>query len=402
MLTYKTKLIFENQKGKDFWKGQMSLAKECYNHVAKVAFEEHLPLKLMAFHNRLYRELRELFSELPAQMCIKQYKAVLANYRTAKQNKVKLEKPLEMKNPAVWLDKRLYSNLTRESFKLATGDRNKRSEVKFVLYPKFVEMSERYRMCDPLLKYEEATDTFYACVPFLTLDTTPIPESLIGVDLGMKRIATLSDGTAITDKEYLARRRRIRHNKSMLRRHRKNSHSATTKLRTLRRREYGYSKDFCHRVANEILSRNGSVIVMEDLTKIKQTTSKTKEGYRKTRHNNRMGQVPFYQLRSILTYKAPLLGKRVETVSPEYTSQVDCRTQSRNGCRRQGCRFYTADGMVFDADWNAAINISNRYHPTPFRLPIDGQLNFVGRHRQQANSGLRKQDLQAAMSLAWR
>ena len=76
------------------------------------------------------------------------------------------------------------------------------------------------------------------------------------------------------------------------------------------------------------------------------------------------------------------------------------RTQSRDGCRRQGCRFYTADGKVFDADWNAAINISNRYHPTPFRLPIDGQLNFVGRHRQQADSGLRKQDLQAAMSSA--
>jgi hypothetical protein len=63
-----------------------------------------------------------------------------------------------------------------------------------------------------------------------------------------------------------------------------------------------------------------------------------------------MSQVPFYQLKQILTYKAPLRGKRVETVSPQYTSQMDCRNNSKEGCTRKGCRFYTADGMVFDAD----------------------------------------------------
>ncbi|MBR3320916.1 MAG: transposase, partial [Exiguobacterium sp.] len=71
--------------------------------------------------------------------------------------------------------------------------------------------------------------------------------------------------------------------------------------------------------------------------------------------NNAISQVPFYQLKQILTYKAPLRGKRVETVSPENTSRMDCRTQSTDGCRRQGCRFHAADGRVFDADWNAAI-----------------------------------------------
>jgi transposase len=80
----------------------------------------------------------------------------------------------------------------------------------------------------------------------------------------------------------------------------------------------------------------------------------------------------------------------VETVSPEYTSQEDCRTQSKIGCLRKGCRFYTADGLVFDADWNAAINICNRYskHPTSFNLPLDGRLNLVGRLRQNANRGM--------------
>ena len=144
-------------------------------------------------------------------------------------------------------------------------------------------------------------------------------------------------------------------------------------------------KDFCHRVANEILKHDGSVIVMEDLSKIKRNTSKTEDGHKRKRHNNAISQVPFFELKRILTYKAPLVGKRVETVPPQYTSQMDCRTQSTDGCVRKGCRFYTADGKVFDADWNAAVNICNRKHPTPFDLPLDGGLNFVGRHCQDAN-----------------
>ena len=428
MQTYKTKLVFDNQKARAFWVRQMCVVRDCYNYVSKIAFDEKTPLNLKVYHNRFYRAERETFPDLPAQMCIKVYKQVLANYRTVADQKKKEaqedarkrkwfekkglpvsqkepdddeeEKPIEMKNPSIGLDKRLYSNLTRESFKLSDGESKRRSLVSFVLYPKFVEMASKYRMCDPALQYDEKNDVFYACVPFLTLDTTPLPESYLGVDLGMKRIATLSDGTAIVDKDYLARRRRIRHNKSIFRRHKKKSHSARRKLNTLRCRERNMCKDFCHHVANEILKHDGSVIVMEDLSKIKKRTATTDEGHKRKRHNNAMSQVPFFQLKQILTYKAPLIGKRVETVPPHYTSQEDCRTQSKEGCVRKGCRFYTADGMVFDADWNASINICNRKHPTPFRLPLDGRLNFVGRRRQHANRGSGQPDLQAARSLA--
>ena len=395
MLTYKTKLLFESGEVRTFWVERMCLIRDCYNLAAKIVFDEKIELGMMPFHKRLYREERNRFPSLPAQMCIKVNQQVLANYKTIRANNVKLEKPLEMKNPSIGLDKRLYSGMTRESFRISTGDRNKRTEVKFVLYPKFNEMASKYRMCDPNLQYDERSGDFYACIPFLAIDTTPLTETYIGVDLGMKRIATLSDGTAIADKDYLSRRRRIRHNKSMFRRHKNKSHSARRKLNAIRRRERNMCKDYCHRVANEILRHDGSVIVMEDLSKIKRTTATTKDGHKRKRHNNALSQVPFYELRRILTYKAPLVGKRVETVSPEYTSQEDCRTQSREGCVRKGCRFYTADGKVFDADWNAAINICNRHHPTSFVLPLDGRLNFVGRHSQDANRESGKPILQA-------
>ena len=389
MRTYKVKLKFDNPQTYDLWVDRLHLVRDCYNYASNIIFNEKLQLGLKPIHSRLYYELRDKFKELPSQMCIQVERALISNYKSVRSNGHKIDKPIQMKHPSIQLDKRLFSNLTRESFKLSNGDGNHRSEVRFVTYPKFNELAEMYKMCDPKLAYNDDTGVFYACVPFLDIPPTPHEDSYLGVDLGIKRIATLSDGTSYSDKKYLANRRKIRHNKRILQKHKKHSHSAKTKLRKLRRKEANVSKNMCHHLSNEILKHNGSVIVMEDLTKIKQSTSKTKNGYKRTRHNNMFSQVPFYQLRQILTYKALLKGKRVETVSPEYTSRQDCRTQSGVGCKRIGCRFYTKDGMVFDADWNASINIMNRYkHSNSFNLPIDGRLNLIDRPLQQANSSM--------------
>ena len=110
--------------------------------------------------------------------------------------------------------------------------------------------------------------------------------------------------------------------------------------------------------------------------KITTESGETKEINRK-RHNNRFGQVALKQLQSALEYKAPLVGKRVATVEPAYTSQNDCRGIAKG--KRLGTRYYAADDLVLDADWNAAINIANRYRPSTFELPICGKLNLGGR-----------------------
>ena len=386
MRTYKVKLLFDNPQTYDLWVDRLHLVRDCYNYASTIIFNEKIQLGLKPIHSRLYYELRDKFKELPSQMCIQVERALISNYKSVRSNGHKIDKPIQMKHPSIQLDKRLFSNLTRESFKLSNGDGNHRSEVRFVTYQKFNELAEMYKMCDPKLVYNDDTRVFYACVPFLDIPTTPHEDSYLGVDLGMKRIATLSDGTAYSDKKYLANRRRIRHKKRILQSHKKHSHSARTKLRKLRRKETNVSKNMCHHLANEILKTDKSILVMEDLSGIKQTTSRTKDGCKRTRHNNMMSQVPFYQLKSILTYKAQAIGKMVVTVSPEYTSQEDCRTNQRTG-KRCGCRYYCNDGIVLDADWNASINIMNRYkHSNSFKLPIDGRLNLIDRVCQQPNS----------------
>ena len=386
MKTYKAKLMFSNQEIYDFWIRQLCLVRDCYNYSSNIIFNEKVQLGLKSFHNRLYKEQREKFPELPAQMCIRVYKALLSNYKTLKSNKHKIDEPIQMKRPAIQLDKRLYSKMTRTSFKLGHGQSNKREDVLFLTYPKFDEMMENYHICDPTLQYNEETGELYGCFPFLNSFPIQANDDCIGIDLGLKRIATLSDGRAYSDKKYLSNRRKIRHNKRMLQKHKKHSHSAKTKLKKLRRKEANVSKNFCHHLANEILKTDKSILVMEDLSGIKQTTSRTKDGCKRTRHNNMISQVPFYQLKSILTYKAQAIGKMVVTVSPEYTSQEDCRTNQRTGTRK-GCRYYCNDGIVLDADWNASINIMNRYkHSNSFSLPIDGKLNLIDRVCQQPNS----------------
>ena len=103
--------------------------------------------------------------------------------------------------------------------------------------------------------------------------------------------------------------------------------------------------------------------------------------------------MPFYLLLEILSYKALLKGKKVVTINPYNTSQDDYRGIEKG--IRKGCRYYASDGKVFDADWNASINIATRYskrkeamsikHPVSFKEPIDGSLNLTGRLYQLAN-----------------
>ena len=52
-------------------------------------------------------------------------------------------------------------------------------------------------------------------------------------------------------------------------------------------------------------------------------------------------------------------GSAVVLVNPAYTSQIDSRTGCLDG-KRQGDRFYCSDGVVLQADQNAARNVLAR------------------------------------------
>jgi putative transposase len=229
-------------------------------------------------------------------------------------------------------------------------------------------MFSKYMPCDPLIFIKD-NRVFLSTsfdVPAILIKN----DTILGVDLGMRRLVTTSNGDCIKSTEYLSYKRKIRYLKRTFQS--KNTKSAKRHLKRLKRKEFNFSKNYIHHLANKILETDKSIIVMEDLTKIK-----TKKN--KYQNLNKKSQIPFYLLRTILTYKAPQNAKQVVTVDPSFTSKDDCRKLQRG--ERKGCRYYAVDGKILDADWNAAINIANKYseHPISFNDPLDGKLNLIGR-----------------------
>jgi len=384
-LTYNARLLMGNTDFKKFdtFLGQAQLA---YNWCAEYLKLHNVPLDIKSVHRAVYDIMRSTYKVLPAQCVIRIYKEVLAALRSIKSNKHEEAKTPERKNKAMRLDKRLYSNLSNEGISLTGFEKNKRKFFAIESYPVLDELFSKHTTTDPLVFTRNGE-------PWLSI-TFEIPQGIVadglavGIDLGMKRFAVSSDGIVFDDKAYKARRRRLRFLKSNLKA--KGTKSAKRKLKRLKRKERGQSKDFMCRMANAIIASSGDAthIVLENLKKIKKNTSKNEQGFKKKRHNNAFSQVALAKFREILTYKAALTGKRVVTVSPKWTSQIDSRNGKRDG-KRHGCRYYCSDGIVLDADWNAARNIAIRSkHPTSNILPLDGKLQFfVGRCKSMHQCG---------------
>lgn len=365
-LTYNIELI-TNQEEKEQIVSFLTLQKDIVNYISANIFNKKPILSLKIIHDQNYNLVKTEYSNAPSQLIIKSEQEALSNYKTLKSNKHKIDEPVLKHNLSVRLDKRLYSNFTQTSIKLNIG-LDKRVIFKFKLYDKVVELFSKYKPSDPLM-FVKHNRIFLACT-FEIPETLIKDETILGIDLGMRRMFTTSDGDSLSSSEYLKTKRKIRYLKRCLQS--KGTKKSKKHLKKAKRKEFNYSKNYTHHIANSILKTDKSIIVMEDLSKIK-----TKKN--KYQNLNAKSQIPFFMLRTILTYKAPLHGKKVVTVNQSYTSLNDCRNLE-NGIRK-GCRYYAVDGCVYDADWNASINIANRYseHPIPFRLPVDGGLNFVGR-----------------------
>lgn len=366
-----------------FWLGLLSETRDAYNLCSDIIVSDKVKIGLTAVHNACYDRLRAAFPSLPSQAVIRVQKEVLQAFKSRKSNKHSGGNPHKA-SLSLTLDKRLYSNFTAEGISLTSGKSNCRERFTFRPYPKIAEMFATSVAKDPTMFYRDGS--LWLSIPFDVQEIMVQNDRSVGVDLGMKRFFVTSEGKYFSDKEYLKERRKLRYLKRCLQS--KGTKSAKSHLKRISRKERNISKNECHKAANALLqSTDCGYIIMEDLSKIKVKTSKSVDGFKRKRHNNALSQVPFYMFNQILAYKATLAGKQVASVSPVNTSQNDCRSGSKSGTRK-GCRYYTYDGFVFDADWNASVNIALRAdHPTSTPLPIDGRLvALVGRAPSAAQS----------------
>ncbi|MEG4486357.1 RNA-guided endonuclease TnpB family protein [Microcoleus sp. D2_18a_B4] len=180
--------------------------------------------------------------------------------------------------------------------------------------------------------------------------------SIVGVDLGIKALATLSTGEVITGaksyKQYAAKLSRMQwHN-----RHKvigsSNGKKAQVKIARLHRKIANIRKNTLHNLTT-LLAKNHGTVVMEDLN-----VSGMMANHKLAASIADMG---FYEFRRQLTYKCELYGSKLVVVDRWFPSSKIC---SNCGIKKETLFlservFDCSDcGFVIERDLNAAINLS--------------------------------------------
>jgi len=179
---------------------------------------------------------------------------------------------------------------------------------------------------------------------------------VVGVDLGVKTLATLSDGTVIPNPRHLKQRlRKIKRCQRAVSRKQKGGHNrrkAAQRLGKLHRRVAHQRANTLHQLTSR-LAKTKSVVVIEDLNV---------SGMLKNHHLAQViSDVGFGEFRRQLTYKAAWYGCRVLVASRWEPSSKTC-----SGCGWVDVDLTLADrafrcehcGLAIDRDLNAAKNLA--------------------------------------------
>ena len=386
MISYNTQLLSNNQEDLNDLKQLLEYHRVAYNIASKEQFGQ-TKNSIVLLHSKTYSKVRLLHPTIPSQVVIRAEHECLSSYRTVKSNKHKLKKPIEKKNLSMRLDKRLYSKSKTDKYSINITTSNKRKSFKFVVYARLKELLDKYPHQDPLI-YENNGKIFISFCFDNKIEKIKSKLAL-GVDLGMRVSAACSDGRIIIDRKFNGDKRKLRHLKDSLKS--EGTKSARRHLLKLRCEEANKNKNQTHCVANVILKTNADTIVLENLKGIKAKKHKFQ-------NKRAISQVPLFELRRIITYKAENAGKSVILVNPSYTSQIDSLTNKREGIRK-GRRFYAKSGLVYDADLNASRNIGNRSKlPVSYGNILDGQATVNS--PIVCKSSASREVLQAPMALA--
>ncbi|MBE9217222.1 transposase, partial [Plectonema cf. radiosum LEGE 06105] len=180
--------------------------------------------------------------------------------------------------------------------------------------------------------------------------------SIVGVDLGVKSLATLSTGEVIQGaksyRKYEAKLSRMQ----WLNRHKIIGSSNWKKAQLLRARLHrkiaNIRKDTLHKLTT-LLAKNHGTVVIEDLN-----VSGMMANHKLAKAIADMG---FYEFRRQLTYKCTLRGSKLVVVDRWFPSSKTC---SNCGTKKEALslseRVFECGhcGFVLDRDLNAAINLS--------------------------------------------
>ncbi|MFZ4625757.1 MAG: RNA-guided endonuclease InsQ/TnpB family protein [Rhodoferax sp.] len=204
----------------------------------------------------------------------------------------------------------------------------------------------------------------------------PIPAatSAVGIDMGIVRFATLSDGSFIEPlssfKKHEVRLRKAQRKMSRKKKFSKNWHKAKRKIQKIHTRISNARKDFLHKASTEI-SKNHAMVAVEDLQV--GNMSKSSKGIveapgknvaAKSGLNKAILDQGWFEFRRQLEYKLHWNGGILIPVPAHYTSQTCpvCYHVAKEN-RQTQAKFECVDcGHEENADVVGAMNILARGH----------------------------------------
>jgi putative transposase len=232
----------------------------------------------------------------------------------------------------------------------------------------YVRMAEKLRFDGKIIgaTVSRKADRWFVSIQVELADPKPIHNSesqAVGVDLGVKDLATLSDGTKVSGakphKALLSRLRRL--NKSLSRKEgskkgqkkSQNFKKAQMKLSRLHARIANIRNDETHKLTT-ILTKNYGIIGIEDLN-----VSGMAKNHKLARA---VLDMSFFEFRRQLEYKSKIKGGHVIIADRFYPSSKTCSNCGfKYGELTLSVREWTCPecSAIHDRDLNAAINLKN-------------------------------------------
>jgi putative transposase len=345
-LIAQVKLIPTNEQAK-LLKQTLEQANKACDAISELAFASQI-FGQYAIQKVYYAEIRERFA-LSAQVVVRATAKVADAYKLDRRTQRKF-KPLG----AIAYDDRILSWQTVNQL-VSIWSVGGRQTIPYVCGDQQKQLLQS-RQGETDLVYRKG-NFFLLAVCEIAEPTVQELEDAIGVDFGMVRIATDSDGETFTGERVENKRQAYVKRRSEVQK--VGSRAARRKLKKMSGKQRRYQSNENHRISKELVVKakgTNCAIAIENLKGIATRTTVRKS--QRARHSN----WAFSQLREFIEYKAQHAGVAVIAVDAAYTSQTcsECGHYEKANRKSQSEFECKVCGHTQNADWNAARNIRLR------------------------------------------